>query len=69
MSAAQVQRLQAFRQFDRPRFEQQGLGLGLTLVCKLLLQHGGYLGLDSQPGEGTLCRVELPRADLVPLSP
>lgn len=69
MTAAQLQQLQAFQQFERQRFEQQGLGLGLTLVCKLLLQHGGDLRLDSKPGEGTLCRVELPRVDAPAVSP
>ncbi len=35
MTAAEIEQIGAFRQFDRKKHEQQGLGLGLVLVQKL----------------------------------
>jgi two-component system sensor histidine kinase/response regulator len=60
MTSAQVQRVGTFQQFDRRKYEQQGLGLGLALVRKLASMHGGDLQIDSQPGVGTVCTLCLP---------
>jgi signal transduction histidine kinase len=60
MSPEQAAQIGAFTQFDRKRHEQQGLGLGLTLVNRLLRQAGGTLALQSAPGEGTTVTVTLP---------
>lgn len=60
LTQEQIERIGAFRQFDRKRHEQQGLGLGLTLVSRLLEQAGGNLTLTSKPGEGTTATVTLP---------
>lgn len=60
MTSDQIQKIGAFQQFDRKRYEQQGLGLGLTLVTRLLQQAGGKLTLTSKPGEGTTATVTLP---------
>jgi signal transduction histidine kinase len=38
-----------------------GTGLGLALVRKIVEQHGGRVGLDSRPGEGTTVRIAFPR--------
>ncbi len=38
-----------------------GIGLGLTIVRTLVERHGGTVVLDSQPGEGAIFRVRLPR--------
>lgn len=62
MTAAQVERVGAFRQFDRQKQEQQGLGLGLALVRRLTQLHDGALELDSTPGTGTTVTVRLPLA-------
>lgn len=38
----------------------EGSGLGLTIVARLVASIGGKIGVDSQPGQGTRFRVELP---------
>lgn len=53
----QIEQIAAFRQFDRKRFEQQGLGLGLTIVQHLAARHGVKLRLSSTPGAGTVAVV------------
>ncbi|MDF2961371.1 MAG: response regulator [Paenibacillus sp.] len=42
----------------------QGTGLGLTLTRKLVELHGGFITVDSVPGEGTSCSFTLPLADV-----
>jgi signal transduction histidine kinase len=60
MTPVQVQHVGTFRQFDRRKYEQQGLGLGLALVRKLASMQGGDLQIDSRPGSGTTCTLLLP---------
>jgi len=38
----------------------QGTGLGLAVSRHWVTRHGGQLGIDSQPGQGTAVRVTLP---------
>ncbi len=40
----------------------RGSGLGLLLTRKAVEQHGGRVGFESTPGEGTTFRMELPAA-------
>ncbi len=54
----QLSKIGAFTQFDRTKYEQQGLGLGLFLVQKLSALCHAKLTMSSQPGEGTEARVE-----------
>ncbi len=63
MSEEQLQQVGAFVQFDRNRYEQQGLGMGLTVARRLAELHQGTLGVDSQPDEGTTIWVWLPVAE------
>ncbi|RYY35008.1 MAG: ATP-binding protein, partial [Sphingomonadales bacterium] len=52
--------------FDRfahggDRNAERALGLGLPLAKQFVEAHGGRIELISEPGEGTLITVELPR--------
>ena len=60
MTADQVRQIGAFRQFDRGLFEQQGSGLGLALVRRIVVASGGELVLDSSPGAGTRVTARWP---------
>jgi signal transduction histidine kinase len=42
--------------------KSSGSGLGLTLVQRIVEQHGGRFELVSSPGEGTRAVVSLPGA-------
>jgi len=53
MPPDQIAQIGAFRQFDRKKYEQQGLGLGLTLTQHLVERHGGQFALQSTVGTGT----------------
>jgi signal transduction histidine kinase len=57
MTAEQIEQVGLFRQFDRKKYEQQGLGLGLVLVRKLAEKCGATVTLESQAGHGTTARV------------
>jgi two-component system sensor histidine kinase/response regulator len=48
-------------QFDRKLHEQQGLGLGLTIVRRLTELHGGTLTIQSEKGAGTVVTIKLPK--------
>ena len=39
---------------------EKGTGLGLALVHKILGAHGGFIGVDSTPGQGTIFTLMLP---------
>jgi len=48
-----LRKIGAFMQFDREKFEQQGLGLGLVIAKKLTELHDGVFEIDSEEGKFT----------------
>ncbi|MFD2935030.1 ATP-binding protein, partial [Spirosoma flavum] len=55
---ADIDQIEPYRQFNRHHYEQQGFGLGLSIVKKLLTLHEGILQLDGDPcGETTLTLI------------
>lgn len=55
----------AFKQFNRKRFEQQGLGIGLHLVKQLISFNRGAFIIDTIEGEGTRVIITLPLLEAV----
>lgn len=52
----------AFGRFaSRPGGAQRGAGLGLALVNRFVDLHGGWVSLESEPGQGTRVTCHLPR--------
>jgi signal transduction histidine kinase len=43
-------------------YNKQGLGLGLSMVKAFVDMHGGKIGVDSKPGQGTTFTIALPLA-------
>jgi signal transduction histidine kinase len=43
--------------------KSRGLGLGMPYAQKIIEQHGGRISVESQLGEGTQVRIELPRGE------
>jgi two-component system sensor histidine kinase SenX3 len=51
-----------FRQIDREKMEQQGIGLGLSIVKALITCMEGEVGVVSELGEGSTFTIRLPAA-------
>ena len=52
--------LKPFKQIDRERREQQGLGLGLALADRVVKAHEGRLNIESPMAGGTIVTIRLP---------
>jgi signal transduction histidine kinase len=44
--------------------KEMNIGLGLTAVFRIVKQHGGRLGVESRPGQGTVVRLSFPAASV-----
>jgi len=49
-----------YRALESQRSGIRGSGIGLTIVKKIVEDHGGYLTLDSRPGKGSMFIVRIP---------
>lgn len=49
-----------FYQVDRHKYEQQGIGIGLTIARELVEIHGGHIEVESEIGKGSTFTVVLP---------
>lgn len=56
MTAGQIEKV--FEAFYTTK--AKGLGLGMPYARKVIEEHGGEIGVESSPGEGTLVTVRLP---------
>ena len=59
IAAEDLQRI--FEPFQRADTHKEGSGLGLTVVKRIVEAHGGEISVESQPGQGSRFRVELPQ--------
>jgi two-component system, sensor histidine kinase and response regulator len=62
MSTLQLQNIGAYMQFQRKLYEQQGLGLGLSIANGLVTLFNGALDIQSDIDQGTIVKVYLPLA-------
>jgi len=60
MTDEQIKNIGAYRQFDREKYEQQGIGLGLVIAKKITEIYNGHFEIASEPGEGTRIKFKLP---------
>jgi two-component system sensor histidine kinase/response regulator len=63
MSEEEIAHIGAFRQFDRKKYEQQGLGLGLVLVQQFVQRNGAKFSLTKRAEKGMEARVNFKRKD------
>jgi len=60
MAQDQIDSIGAFMQFERAKYEQQGLGLGLSIAREITVLYRGEFNVESTPGKGTTVSIRLP---------
>jgi len=56
----QISNLGEFHQFDRDKYEQQGLGLGLSIIQKIISFYDGKILIESKKDKQTTIKIILP---------
>jgi signal transduction histidine kinase len=56
--------LVVFEAFYTTKTPDQGTGLGLSVSAQIVMDHGGWIGLESEAGQGSCFRVYLPRKEM-----
>jgi signal transduction histidine kinase len=57
-----------YRSEEARRLGRPGVGLGLTVVQRIVTVLGGELRIDSKPGQGSRFSVDLPAVNDMPLA-
>ena len=60
MTAYQISRIDAFRQFERKEHQQPGIGIGLKIVMKIVQLAGGHSSIQSVYKRETKVTISLP---------
>lgn len=60
LTEEQIQNMGLYMQFERRIYEQQGSGMGLVIVKKLVELHGGRINLASVPDQTTAVSLSIP---------
>jgi len=55
-----VKKINAFVQFDRHTYQQQGIGLGLFIAKRIVELHRGTLRIKSKTGKGSVVCLKIP---------
>lgn len=60
MTEDQIARVGMFQQFDREKYEQKGMGLGLAIAQRLIELNEGKLEIVSIPDSETIVKLYIP---------
>jgi len=69
MTPEEIGHIGVFRQFDRKNHEQQGLGLGLVLMQRLVAKNEASFSIESTPSQGTQVKVAFQVDNVSSISP
>ncbi len=68
MTANQIVDIEAYMQFERKQYEQQGSGLGLIIACLLTALEGGRLSINSKLNQETTVSIVFDRQNKTSVS-
>lgn len=64
MKEEDIEKYSSFLQFDREKYEQQGMGIGIAIAKGILEMYGASLEIRSILEKGTTIELKLPIADI-----